>query len=135
MSSKSTSATNDRTKYPADWTKGETGDDGVRTATIHERSASELYERCGMSWKTSIALVGEGYAQMCGLQGLETRKDATSLMKVIRSPGDTTYIHAVPASFERYFYLMTWAAIYLERCSRDLDMDEVNPNWFLQWEH
>ena len=51
------------------------------------------------------------------------------------SPGDATYGHAIPASFERYFYLMTWAAMHLEHCSRDLDMDEINPYWCLQWEH
>ena len=57
VGAKSTSATKDKTKYPAYWTKGETGDDGVRTATTHERSAAEAYERCGLSWKASIALV------------------------------------------------------------------------------
>ena len=72
---------------------------------------------------------------MSYLQGLKTRKDVTSLIKVMRSPGDTTYGHAVPASFERYFYLMTWSAMYLARCSRDLDMYEINPDWCLQWEH
>ena len=60
VSANSTSATKDKTKYPADWTKGETGDDGVRTATTHERNAAEAYERCGLSWKTAIALVEEG---------------------------------------------------------------------------
>ena len=72
---------------------------------------------------------------MSDLQGLKTRKDVASLMKVMRSPGDATYGHAVPASFERYFYLMTWAAMHLEHCSCDLDMDEINPDLFLQWEH
>ena len=57
VSAKSTSATKDKTKYPADWTKGETGDDGVRAATTHERSATEAYERCVLSQKTAIALV------------------------------------------------------------------------------
>ena len=63
---------------------------------------------------------------MSNLQGLKTRKDVTSLMKVMQSPGDATYIHAVHSSFERYFYLMIWAAMHLERCSRDLDMDKIN---------
>ena len=72
---------------------------------------------------------------MSDLQGLKTRKDVSSLMKVMRSPGNVTYGHAVPASFERYFYLMTWAAMHLERCSCDLDMDEINPDWCLQWEN
>ena len=98
-SANSTSATNNNTKYPADWTKGETGDDGVHMATTHEQSAAEAYERCGLSRKTSIALVEEGYAHMSDLQGLKTRKDVASLMKVMRSPGDATYGHAVPASF------------------------------------
>ena len=131
VGAKSTSATKDNTKYPVDCTKGETGYDGVRTATTHERSAAEAYERCSMSRKASIALVEEGYAQMSDLQGLKTRKDVTSLMKVMRSPGDATYGHAVPASFDRYFYLMTWAAMHLESCSCDLDMDEINPDWCL----
>ena len=69
---------------------------------------------------------------MSDLQGLKTSKDVPSLMKVVRSPCDATYVHAVPAYFERYFYLMTWAAMHLERCSRDLDMDEINPDWCLQ---
>ena len=51
------------------------------------------------------------------------------------SPGDATYGHAVPASFEGYLYLMTWAAMHLECCSRDLDMDKINPDWCLQWDH
>ena len=123
VSAKSTSATKDKTKYPADWTKGETGDDGVRTVRTHERYAAEAYERCGLSQKTSIALVEEGYSHMSDLQGLKTSKDVPSLMKVVRSPCDATYVHAVPAYFERYFYLMTWAAMHLERCSRDLYMD------------
>ena len=123
VSAKSTSATNYKTKYPADWTKGETGDDGVRTATTHEQSAAEAYEHCSLSRKTSIALAEEGYAQMSDIQGLKTRKDVASLIKVMRSPGDATYRHAISASFERYFYLMTWVAMHLERCSRDLDMD------------
>ena len=72
---------------------------------------------------------------MSDLQGLDTRKDITSLMKVMQPTGDSTYGHAVLASFEWYFYLMTWAAMYLERCSRDLDMDKINPDWCLQWEH
>ena len=135
VGAKSTSATKDKTKYPADWTKWETGEDGVRTATNHERSAAEAYERCGMSRKTAIALVEEGYAQMSDLQGSKSRKDVTSLMNVMRSPGDATYGYSVTASFERCFYIMTWAAMYLERCSRDLDMDEINPDWCLQWEH
>ena len=80
---KSTSATMDKTKYPAYWTKGETCDDGVRTVTTHERSASEAYERCGLSRKTAIALVEEGYAQMSDLQGLKTRKYVAILMKVM----------------------------------------------------
>ena len=25
--------------------------------------------------------------------------------------------------------------MHIERCSRDLDMDEINPDWCLQWEH
>ena len=86
----------------------------------------------GLSRKTAIALVEEGYAQMSDLQGLKTRKDVTSLTKVMRSPGDATYRHAVPPSFERYLYLMTWAAMHLERFSRGLDMDEINPDWCLQ---
>ena len=135
VSAKSTSATKYKTNYPADLTKGETGDDGVRAATTHERSAAEAYETCGLSRKTAIAIVEERYAQMIDLHGLKTRKDVTRLMKVIRSPGDATYRHAVPASFERYLYQMTWAAMHLERCSRDLDMDEINPDWCLQWEH
>ena len=57
VSAKSTCATKDKTKYPADWTKEETGDDGVRAATTHERSAAEAYESCGLSRKTAIALV------------------------------------------------------------------------------
>ena len=133
VSAKSTSITKDKTKYPADWTKGETGDDGVLTATTHERSAAEAYECCGLSRKIAIALVEEGYDQMSDLQGLKTRKDVASLTRIMRSPGDATYGHAVPASFERYFYLMTWAAMHLERCSRDLDMDKINPDWCLQW--
>ena len=135
VSAKSTSATKDKTKYPAYWTKGETGDDGVRTVTTHERSAAEAYERCGLSRKTAFALVEEGYAQMSDLQVLKTRKDVSSLMKFMQSPVDATYGHAVPASFKRYFYRMTWAAMHLECCSRDLDMDEINPDWCLQWEH
>ena len=107
--------TKDNTKYPTDWTKWETGDDGVRTATNHERSAAEAYERCGISNKTAIALVEEGCAQMSDLQGLNTRKYVVSLMKFMRSSGDATYGHDVPASFERYFYLMTLAAVHLER--------------------
>ena len=79
----------------------------MRTATTHERYAAEAYERCGLSRKTAIALVEEGYTQMSDLQGLKTRKDVSRLMKVMRYPGDATYGHAVPASFERYFYLMT----------------------------
>ena len=129
VSAKSTSATKDKTKYPADWNKGETGDDGVRAATTHERSAAEAYERCGLSRKTAIALVEEGYAQMSDLQGLKTRKDVASLMKFVQSPGDATYGHAVPASFEQYFYITTWAGMHLEPCSCDLDMDEINPDW------
>ena len=43
VNAKSTSATKNNTKYPADWTKEETGDDGVRAATTHERSAAEAY--------------------------------------------------------------------------------------------
>ena len=74
VGAKSTSATKDKTKYPVDCTKGETGYDGVRTATTHERSAAEAYERCGLSWKTDIALVKELYAQISDLQGLQTRK-------------------------------------------------------------
>ena len=135
VGAKSTSATKGKTKYPADCIKGETGYDGVRTATTHERSAAEAYERCGLSRKTAIALVEEGYDQISDLQGLKKRKDVASLIKVMRSPGDATYRHDVPASFERYFYLMTWAAMHLESCSRDLDMDEINPDWCLQWEH
>ena len=57
---KSISATKDKTKYPADLTKGETGDAGARAATTHERSAAEAYERCGLSRKTAIALVEKG---------------------------------------------------------------------------
>ena len=67
VSAKSTSATNDKTKYTADWTKGEIGDDGVRTEMTHEQSAAEAYERCGLSWKTAIALVEEGCDQMSDL--------------------------------------------------------------------
>ena len=81
VSANSTSSTKDKTKYPVECTKGETCDDGVRTVTTHERSAAEAYERCGLSRKTSIALVEEGYAQMSDLQGLKTRKDVASLMK------------------------------------------------------
>ena len=99
VGAKSTSATKDKTKYPMDWTKGETCDDGVRTATTHERSAAEAYERCGLSRKTAIALAEEGYAQMSDLKGLKTRKDFASLMMVMQYPGDATYGHAVPASF------------------------------------
>ena len=135
VGAKSTSATKGKTKYLAYCTKGETCYDGVRTTTTHERSAAEAYERCGLSHKASIALVEEGYAQMSDLQGLNTRKDVASLIKVMHSPGDATYVNAVPASFERYFYLMTWATMHLERCSRDLDMDKINPDWCLQWEH
>ena len=123
VGTKITIATKDKTKYPADWTKGETCDDGVRISTTHERSTADAYERCGLSRKTAIALVEEGYAQMSYLQGLKTRKDVASLMKVMRSPGDATYGHAVPASFERYFYLITWAEMHLKRFSRDLDME------------
>ena len=83
VGAKSTSATKDKTKYPEDWTKGETGDDGVHTVTTHERSVAEAYERCGLSWKTSISLVEEGYAQTSDLRGLKTRKDVASLMKVM----------------------------------------------------
>ena len=25
--------------------------------------------------------------------------------------------------------------MHLERCSRELDMEEINPDWCLQWEH
>ena len=107
----------------------------MRTATTHERSAAEAYESCGLSRKTSIALAEEGYSKMSDLQGLNTRKDVYSLMKVMQSPGDATYGHAVSASFERYFYLMTWTVMHLERCSREIDMDEINPDWCLQWEH
>ena len=124
---KRNSATNDKTKYPVDWTKGETG-----TETIYERSKAEAHERCGLSRKTSIALVEEGYAHMSDLQGLKTRKDVASPMKVMRSHGDVTYGHAVPASFEWFFYLMTWAAMHLELFSRDIDMDKINPDWCLQ---
>ena len=67
VSANSTSSTKDKTKYPADWTKGETCNDGVRAATTHERSTAEVYGRCGLSWKTSIVLVEEGYAQMSDL--------------------------------------------------------------------
>ena len=56
-STKSTIATKDKTKYPANWTKGETGDDGACAATTHKRSAAEAYGRFGLSWKTAIALV------------------------------------------------------------------------------
>ena len=80
---KSTSATMDKTKYPAYWTKGETCNDGVSAATTHARSAAEAYERCGLSRKTSIALVEEGCAQMSDLQGLNTRKDVAILMRVM----------------------------------------------------
>ena len=135
VSANNTSAIKENTKYPEYWTKGETGDDGVRSATTHERYAAEAYERCSLSQKTAIALVEEGYAQMSDLQGLNTRKDVASLMKVMRSPGDATYGHSVTASFEWYFYLMTWAVMHLELFSRDLDMDEINPDWCLQWEH
>ena len=83
VGAKSTSATKDKTKYPADCNKGGTVDDGERTATTHERFAAEAYERCGLSRKTAISLVGKGYAQMSDLQGLKTRKDVASLMKVI----------------------------------------------------
>ena len=72
---------------------------------------------------------------MRDIQGLKSRKDVASLMKVMQYPGDATYGHAVPTYFERYFYLMNWAAIHLECCSCDLDMDEINPDWCLQWEH
>ena len=92
--SKSSSATKDKTKYPADCTKGETGDDDVRTVTTHERFAAEAYERCGLSRKTAITLVEEGYAQMSYLQGLNNRKDFAILTKVMQSPGDETYGHA-----------------------------------------
>ena len=91
VSAKSTSDTKDKTKCPADCTKGETGDDGVRTVTNHERSAAEAYERCGLSRNIDVALVEEGYAQMSDLQGLKTRKDVASPMKVMRYPGDATY--------------------------------------------
>ena len=57
LGAKSTRATKYKTKYPTYWTKGETGDDGVRTLTTHERSEAEAYERCGLSRKTAIALV------------------------------------------------------------------------------
>ena len=97
VSAKSTSATKDKTKYPVDWTKGGTGDDVARTATTHERSAAEAYKRCGLSRKTAISLVEEWCAQMSYLQGLKTRKDFASLVKVMKSPGDATYGHAVPA--------------------------------------
>ena len=107
----------------------------MRTATTHDRNAAEAYERCGLSWKTAIALVDEGYAHMSDLKGLKTRKDITSLTKVMRSLGEATCGLAVPASFEWYFYLSTWAAMHLERCSRDLDMEKINPDWCLQWEH
>ena len=30
---------------------------------------------------------------------------------------------------------MTLVAMHIERCSCDLDMDEINPDWCLQWEH
>ena len=60
VGAKSNSSTKDKTKYPADWNKGEKGDDGVRTATNHERSAAKAYERCGLSRKTAIALMKEG---------------------------------------------------------------------------
>ena len=56
-------------------------------------------------------------------------------MKVMQSPGDATYGHDVLASFERYFFLMNWAVMHLERCSCDLDVDKINPYWCLQWEH
>ena len=72
---------------------------------------------------------------MSDIQDLKTRKDVDSLMKVMQYSGDATYGHAVPASFERYFYLMTWAAMHLERCSCDLDMEEINSDWCLQREH
>ena len=72
VSAKSNSTTKDKTNYPADWTKGETGDDGVRTATTHERYTAEAYERCGLSWMTAIEFVEEGYAQMSDIQGLKT---------------------------------------------------------------
>ena len=98
MSAKIISATNDKTKYPEDWTKEETGNDGVHTATTHEWSAAEAYERCGLSCKTDITLVEEEYAQMSDLQVFKTRKDVTILMKVMQSPGVATYGHAVPAS-------------------------------------
>ena len=49
LGAKITSATKDNTKYPADWTKGGSGDDVVRTATTHEKYAAEVYERCGLS--------------------------------------------------------------------------------------
>ena len=81
------------------------------------------YERCGLFRKTAIALVEEVYAQMSDLKGLKTRKEVSSLMKVMQYPGDAIYEHPVPASFERYFYLITWAAMHFERCSCDLDMD------------
>ena len=45
-------------------------------------------------------------------------------MEVMRALGDATYGHAVPESFERYIYLMTWAAMHLERCSHDLDTEK-----------
>ena len=70
---------------------------------------------------------------MSNLQGLKTRNDVARLMKVMQSTGDATYGHYVPASIERYFYLMTWAAMHLEHFSRDLDMDKINPDWCLQW--
>ena len=57
VSAKSNSTTKDKTKYPADWSKGETGDDGVHTVTTHERSADEAYERCSLFRMTAIALV------------------------------------------------------------------------------
>ena len=60
VSAKSTRTTKDKTKYPVDWTKRETDDEGVRAATNHERSAAEAYERCGLSLKTAIALGEEG---------------------------------------------------------------------------
>ena len=116
VGAKSTSATKDKTKYPVDCTKGETGYDGVRTATTHERSADEAYECCGMYHKIAISLVEEGYTQMSDLQGLKTRKDVASLMKVMRPPSDATYVNAVPAYFERYFYLINLAAMHIERC-------------------
>ena len=66
--SKSTSETKDKTKYPVDWTKGETGDDGARATTTHERSTAGVYERCGLSRKIS-ALCSSVERSVCVLVG------------------------------------------------------------------